>query len=42
MQGAVKFKSSVYDLKERAPILQRVFAAPLQKREGKCNKTGVK
>ena len=35
-------KSSVYDLKDRAPILHRVLAAPLQKREGKCNKTGMK
>ena len=35
-------KSSVYDLKERAPILHRVLAVPLQKREGKCNKTGMK
>ena len=35
-------KSSVYDLKERSPILRRVLAAPLQKREVKCDRTGVK
>ena len=35
-------KSSVYDLKERAPILHRVLAAPLQKPKVKCDKTAMK
>ena len=46
MQGAVELNSRAYMIQGRSegrvPILQRVLAAPFQKREVKCDKTGVK
>ena len=35
-----KVLSNVYDLKERAPNLQRVLAVTLPKRDVECDKTG--